>query len=112
MPEEQKQFDFLHEYILEVLSQSGYGELDETTKQEYVPQFVAHAETRIGAALLPELNEESAKKMVELTKNESVTSEDWQNFWQENVSGFAEIVKKTLEEFAVELRDILASLKK
>ena len=112
MPEKNQQFDFLHDYIMQVLSACGYNDLSEDLKKEYVPQFVAHAETRIGAALLPFLKEAGAKEMAGLLKNEKAAPDDWANFWAKNVPSYQETVKKTLEDFAVELKQILADIKK
>jgi hypothetical protein len=111
MPEN-KQFDFLHDYIMQALSACGYDNLSEELKKEYVPQFVAHAETRIGAALLPSLTESMAKEMAELLKSDKTTPDDWANFWQKNVPNYPEIVKKTLADFAEELKQIFADIKK
>jgi len=112
MPENNKQFDFLHDYIMQVLSACGYNDLSEELKKDYVPQFVAHAETRIGAALLPFLKESSAKEMADLLKKEKATPDDWANFWAKSVPGYQETVKKVLEDFAVELKQIFADIKK
>lgn len=112
MPDKNQQFDFLHDYIMQTLSACGYENLSENLKSEYVPQFIAHAETRIGAALLPSLTEAGAKEMAGLLKSEKVTPEDWANFWQKNVPNYPEIVKKTLADFAEEMKQIFADIKK
>ena len=107
----EQQFGFLHEYILDVLKQNGYNDLSDDVKQEFIPQLVAHAETRIGASLLPKLNEQSAQKMVDMTDKGSTTPEEWEKFWQDNVSDFSEIIKKTLEGFSVEVKELLSKIK-
>lgn len=111
MTKEQQQFDFLNEYILNVLKQNGYDDLEDSVRQEFVPQLVAHAETRLGASLLPKLDETSAQKMIDLTKDENTTPEEWEKFWQENVSDFSEVVKKTLEDFSIEIKELLSKIK-
>jgi len=112
MPDKNQQFDFLHDYIMQALSACGYDNLSEELKAEYVPQFVAHAETRIGAALLPHLKEAGAKEMTDLLKNDKVTPEDWTSFWAKNVPNYQETVQKTLADFAVELKQVFADIKK
>lgn len=98
------QKNFLEVYLLEVLNQNGFEKLDDDAKKTYFPQFLAQAEQRLGAALLPLLNEESANKFVELTKN-NANPDAWYEFWNANIPNFEEVVKKTLNEFAVEIKD-------
>jgi len=97
------QKNFLEVYLLQVLNENGFEKLDDDAKKTYFPQFMAQAEQRLGAALLPLLNEESANKFVELTKTKA-DPEAWFNFWQANVPSFDEVVKKTLNEFAAEIK--------
>ena len=106
------QFNFLYDYITNILSTCGYDNLSEDSKKEYLPQFVAHAESRIGAALLPKLNESAAKKMVKMIEEEKSTPEEWQDFWKESVPDYEDILKSTLNEFAEELKQIFVDIKK
>ena len=46
-------FSFLEEYVLQIIKQYGYDSLSEDSKKELFPQFMAQAETRLGAKLLP-----------------------------------------------------------
>lgn len=93
----------LEELLAEILNSNGFDKLDEETKREYMPQFMAQAEQRVGAALLPLLNQESASKFVELSQKES-TPDEWWNFWQENVPNFSEVVRQSLMDFAAEVK--------
>jgi hypothetical protein len=47
------QFDFLTEYVLELLKQNGLGNLSDEQKNAYVPQVLAPVEQRLGLELLP-----------------------------------------------------------
>ncbi len=97
----------LEELVLGILNDSGFEHLDDEAKKEYLPQFLAQAEQRIGNAVLPLLNEQSAKQFVELTKQET-TPEQWWSFWQENVPNFTEVVKEALSGFAQEVKESFA----
>lgn len=97
----------MEELIVSILNANGFDELDEDAKKMYLPQFVAQAEQRIGAALLPLLNKESAEQFAQLTKQET-TPEQWLAFWEKNVSNFSEVVKNTMDEFAAEVKESLA----
>jgi len=107
-PSANPQFDFFHDYIVQLLAQNGYNNLGDDLKKEFVPQFVAHAEVRIGAALLPLLKSEAAGKMRKLLAGKKTTAQDWADFWTENVPNYEEVVKKALQDFAVELKGALA----
>lgn len=97
----------LETLILNVLNENGFDKLDEESKKAYLPQYVAQAEQRLGAALLPLLNEEAAKKFVELT-NQETAPETWWNFWQTNVVDFEAVVKRVLSDFALEIKESFA----
>lgn len=94
----------LEELVVDILNTNGFDKLDESAKKEYLPQFMAQAEQRIGAKLLPLLNEVSATQFVELSKKET-TPDQWWKFWQENVPNFTEVVKQSLVEFASEVKE-------
>lgn len=94
----------LEELILSILNENGFDKLDDEAKKTYLPQFMAQAEQRIGAALLPLLNEESANRFVELTKKQAKPA-DWLTFWHDNIPNFDEVVKKTLTDFALEVKE-------
>ncbi len=105
-------FDFLRSYIETLLDQTGFAEVSESTRAQYVPQFVAEAERRLGLVLMPKLNETSAKELVQLAQAKDTTPEALQAFWQKNVTDFSEVVQKTLADFSAEMKTILASIRK
>lgn len=109
-PANNPQFDFFHDYIVRLLVQNGFN-LSNNLQKELVPQFVAHAEVRIGAALLPLLKPEAADKMQKLLDNKNTVAQDWVDFWKENVPNYEEVVKKALQDFAVEVKGILTGVK-
>lgn len=96
--------NLLEQYVLRVLNENGFEKLDEQAKKQYLPQFVVQAEQRLGTALLPLLNEESANAFVALTKNQAAKPDEWWSFWKNNIPDFEKIVEKTLQEFAVEVK--------
>lgn len=105
------QFDFFHDYVVQLLAQNGYNNLSDDLKKEFVPQFVAHAEVRIGAALLPLLKPASASKMEKLLASKKATAQDWADFWSESAPNYEEVVKKALLDFAAELKQMLAGVR-
>lgn len=110
MSAKSQQFDFLHEYIEEALRQAGYGNLDEKTKQEFFPRFVAQAEVRLGSAIMPLINEDAAKELESKIKN-NADPEEWLKFWQKNVPNFQDVVAKTLKDFVEEIKQLADGLK-
>lgn len=107
---QETQFDFLRQFIEHTLDDAGFDTLTEETRAQYVPQFVAEAERRIGLALIPRLTEVSAKELGELVDKEEVTPEEMRNFWTNNIPEFEKIVAETLKDFAIELKSTLSNL--
>ena len=93
----------IEELVVDILNKNGFDKLDQAAQKEYLPQFIAQAEQRIGSALLPLLNEQSAKQFLELSKKETAP-EEWWSFWQANVPNFAEVVREALSGFAQEIK--------
>ncbi len=111
MQNNDQQFDFLYMRIQQILDASGFETVSEETRDMYLPQFVAEAERRIGLAVMPLLNEQSAKELAELIKNsDTTTPEQMQQFWQTYVPNFPEVVDATLNAYAEELKQILSTL--
>lgn len=106
---EQQQPDYMEAYILRVLAEAGVDNLSEELKADYVQQFMAEAEYRIGAALAPHLDEAAAKKYAELMEQENVSGDDWMAFWRANVPDFENVVGKALDDFAVEVKAAIGS---
>ncbi|OGH88275.1 MAG: hypothetical protein A3J93_02025 [Candidatus Magasanikbacteria bacterium RIFOXYC2_FULL_42_28] len=94
----------IEEYVLEALKANGFEKMNDEAQATYFPQFVAHAEQRLGAALLPFMNEKSANEFAKLMKNSKIDPKVWWQFWEKNVPNFVEVVKKTLADFAVEVK--------
>lgn len=109
MPDE-PQFDFLETYIQRILDENGFEALSEQARAQYVPQFVAEAQRRIGVAVLPMLTEESANALAAIVKDEHVNAEQLRSFWEQHVPDFENIVKQTMDAFAVEMRQTLAAM--
>ncbi len=103
-----EQFDFLRQYIEKLFDDNGFAGLNETTRAQFVPQFVAEAERRVGLAVLPLLTPKSADLLAGLLKNENVTAEQLQEFWKTNVPTFETVVQQTLQQFSDEFKKTLA----
>lgn len=97
-------FDFLRDFVEEVLKQNGFVNLSEETKKEFMPRFVAQAEVRLGAALLPLLSEPAAREMAKMIDSQENNPEKWREFWQKNVKDFSGVAEKTLKDFAAEVQ--------
>jgi len=104
-------FDFLREYVEEVLRQNGFGNLSEETKKDFLPRFVAQAELRLGSALLPLLSEPAAKEMANMVEKRENNQEKWSQFWKKNVNDFDKVVEKTLKDYAEEIKQMTSSIK-
>lgn len=103
------QFDFLTEYVLDLLKQNGMEGLTDEQKNVYIPQLLATAEERIGMALLPKLSDEQLKTFSRMVETEGTTPEAWSAFWKGSVPNFEGEVKMVLKQFAEEVRGILTA---
>lgn len=104
-------FDFTHAFIHQLLDGAGFENLSEEMRAQYVPQFAAEAERRLGIAMLPLLNEQQAKDFAAMVQNEATTPQQIEEFWKGAVPNFEAVVKQTLEDFANEIRDAVATLR-
>jgi len=102
--------EFLDQYILLVLKENGFEDLTPENQEQFLPQFTAEAQRRIGLALLPKLDEDSGEKMLDMAANEKTTPEEWQEFWTNSVSDFTEVVKQALLGYAKDLKKVLAGI--
>ncbi|EKE06817.1 MAG: hypothetical protein ACD_18C00267G0002 [uncultured bacterium] len=110
MQQDLAQFDFLKVFIEKTLDEAGFETLSEETRSEYVPQFVAEAERRLGLALIPKLSEESVKNLEKFLQQKDFSLEDLQQFWVDNIPDFQATVEQTLLDFKGELKDIVSTL--
>ncbi len=106
MAQPEKQFTFLEEYILGVLSQNGLDKLPEELQKFYLPQLMVEAEYRLGLALMPKLNEAQVDEFMSLVEKEA-DGKEMMNFWEEAVPNFQDLVKETLLKFSEEVSSIL-----
>ena len=105
----QPNYNFLEDYIIQVLEQSGLGELTEENKKKYLPQLIAKAEYQIGLALVPKLNDKDAEVFAQMMDNGKATPKQWQEFWYGAVPSFDEVVQKVLVNFGKQCKELLKS---
>lgn len=92
----------LEDLIINILRQHGYDNLTEDDQKAMRVQFTAEAERRLGLAIMPLMSEETARRFADMVeKNQDPVM--WYQFWKDNIPGFEDVVKKTLEDFAVEV---------
>lgn len=105
-----QQFDFLSDYVLDILKQNGFEDLTPENQEEFLPQFTAEAQRRIGAALMPLLSEDAAEAMIKLGDDVNTSPEDWWNFWNKQVPDFKEVVNQALAGYTQDLKKVLSGL--
>lgn len=92
------QTPFLTQVAERVLA-TGFDELTDAQKEQYVPTLASLIEERIGIELLPKLNEEQTEQFVDLVENEKTTPGEWRDFWSAAVPSFEEVVAGIVGEF-------------
>lgn len=101
------QTDFLEEFVIKILDESGL-DLNDEQKKIYIPQIQSLLEERIGLVLMPKLSEEDREQFFKLVEDD-VSAEDWTNFWTASIPNFEEELKNILTKFAEEVKQSLAS---
>lgn len=99
----QPPFSFLEQFVLDALKANGFDKLSPADQSSFFPQFMAVAEERLGLVLLPKLTSEKAADELNELLQADASPEEWFSFWETNVPDFKDVVKETLENFAVEL---------
>ncbi len=92
----------VEQYILETLNQHGFDKLKPEDQKNYLQQFVAEGEKRLGLAVAPYLPEKSNSELNELMESES-TPEQWLKFYQKYVPSYEDLVKSTLDNYIKEI---------
>ncbi len=101
------QFDFLTQYVLELLNSNGFSNLSETQKNVYIPALMSQVQERLGTAFLPQLSSADQNKFAAMVEAESVNVSEWRNFWYAAIPDFDEQLKVVLAGFAEEVTQIL-----
>jgi hypothetical protein len=109
--DESQQFDFLNDFIEDMFAGVGMSNLSEETKNQFIPQFTAEAQRRIGLAVLPALSEQAAEQLALLIKSDDITPDGLRAFWETEVPEFQGVVEGTLREFATEFKENIAALR-
>jgi len=97
------QKDLLRNLVFNVLAERGFNKLSEEEQDKMLPQFVSALERRLGVDMLPYLTEESAEEFAGMVEK-NTSADEWYAFWIKNVPEFEEKAKKSILEFAEELR--------
>lgn len=101
-------FDFLTEYVLAMLDENGITLSDEQ-KKAYVPELLAEAEQRLGAALLPKLSDQQLTALNTILQKGNTDAKTLESFWREALPSLEEDVQSVLRDFALEVNDLLAA---
>lgn len=108
MVKQTSQYSFLEAYIVELLNKQGFANMSEANRQELLPQFVAQAEVRLGAALLPLVTLSGAEKIKQMVEGGKTSPEQWRSFWEQEVPDFEAVTAKTLTAYGSEVAKILS----
>lgn len=103
------QYDGIRQFVETLMDENGFAGLSEETRGQYLPQFMAEAERRIGLAVLPFLDAAGAEEFKNLVENEKATSEQLFSFWQGKVPNLDTVVKTALQQFATEFRQSVSA---
>jgi hypothetical protein len=104
-------FDFLKSYINKILDEAGFADITQATRDEFVPQFMAEAQKRLGLALLPLLPTVAEAELMAMQKNNVNDPELVRAFWLRQVPNFDEVSGRVLAEFGEEVKNVVKQIK-
>lgn len=105
----QQKFDFLTEYVIELLKVNGFGDLDQQQMNVYVPALLERVQERIGAEMLPQLSEADQNKFAEMVQDTASDAAAWKAFWYRAVPNFEDQLRAILAVFTEDMKQILQS---
>ena len=88
---------------MDVLKEKGFSNLSEANQREFLPQFVAEAQVRIGLAVMPLLDKSATDEMSKMMR-EQHTAAEWWNFWSANVPNFKDVLRDAIVGFVADMR--------
>ncbi|PIR75239.1 MAG: hypothetical protein CO030_01645 [Candidatus Magasanikbacteria bacterium CG_4_9_14_0_2_um_filter_42_11] len=110
MAQQVKQFSFLESQIYAMMDEAGLSAMSEETMNQFLPQFVAEAERRIGLAYTALLDEAGANAFAALFEKEDIEQSEIQAFLEAHVPNYQAVATKTLEDFAKEFKVAVAEI--
>ena len=97
------QQDVIQKFIQDIVSKAGLDSMPDDFKKEYADKLAAEAERRLGIMALGELDEASIKDFEKfMADKKSPKPEELMEFFNSRITGFADKVNQTLEQFAKE----------
>lgn len=109
MDQANSQFDFLKDFIEQLFDDSGFAGISEDARKQFVPQFTAEAERRIGLALMPMLNEKQSEELIAIVEDRGADNEALSDFWHRAIPNFDAVVEETLRNFANEFKSLVGN---
>ncbi|PIR76662.1 MAG: hypothetical protein COU32_00920 [Candidatus Magasanikbacteria bacterium CG10_big_fil_rev_8_21_14_0_10_42_10] len=110
MTQQSKQFSFLESRIYAMMDDAGLSAMSEETMNQFLPQFVAEAERRIGLAYTALLDESGSDAFAALFEGEDISQDEIKAFLEQHVPQYQEVAQKTLEAFAKEFKVAVAEI--
>ncbi len=107
MASENTQFDFLKDFIEQLFDDSGFAGLSEDARKQYIPQFTAEAERRIGLVLMPMLDAAQSEELIGIIEDQNADQAEFVAFWHRAIPRFDAIVEETLRDFANEFKSLV-----
>lgn len=103
------QTDFLREYIVTLLDESGIAtSFTQEQKDRCTEELISIIQERIGLEFVPKLSDVDLKTFTSMVQNGKTNPKEWKQFWQKAIPSFEEDLKVLLVAFAQELKTLLA----
>ncbi len=100
---------WLDQYISDLFDEYGFETMTEEQRSEFVPQFSAQLQQRLGLATMKQLDQKAQIELEKIMEMDNLNQQMLDDFWKNNIPDHEKLVKKVLEDFAQEFKKIMAA---
>lgn len=100
----------IEQFISKALDELGFTEVSEETREQYLIQFTAELERRIGAAVLAALPAEQVTAFEELLTDDTQDQAAVAQWLEQYIPNYTELVTQTMQNFKTEMQQIKEGL--
>jgi len=100
---------WLDQYISDLFDEHGFESMTEEQRSDFVPQFSAQLQQRLGLATMKKLDQKAQIELEKIMEMDNLNQQMLDDFWKNNIPDHEKLVKKVLEDFAQEFKKIMAA---
>ena len=99
---------WLDQFVGELFDTHGFDAISEEQRNEFIPQFSAQLQQRLGLAAMKRLDADAQKQLDTLLSDDALEAAMLQTFWQQHIPDYEKMVQEELQVFEKEFVTIMA----